>query len=109
MNLKAFHTKLFFKQLFVISLLLIVFTQSVSKVAFLITDSNYEIALLDWDDNSEEEQQQEDDTKNEKTQILYRYNSHLLSIVNGTKLVNISENISENILREVHSPPPDLA
>ncbi len=107
MNLKTFHTKLFFKQLFVISLLLIVVTQSISKVATLITDSNYELVLLDWDENSEEEQQLEDDTKNEKTQILFRYNTHLFCNINETKLVSISENTAESILREVHSPPPD--
>ena len=108
MNLKALHTKLFFKQLFVFILFLVVTSQSISKVAALITDSNYELVVLDLEDTPEEEQQQEDDTKNEKTQILFDYTSHTFCILKNVKRLNISENIAESILREVHSPPPDI-
>ena len=108
MNLKTFHIKLFFKQLFVALLFLVVIIQPISKIVSQMVGSNYELVLLDWDETSEEEQQQEDDTKNEKTQILFVYASHVFCTINDIKLVNLSENISENILREVHSPPPDF-
>jgi hypothetical protein len=107
MNLKTIYIKLFFKRLFVVVLFLAVVIQPLSKVISSIIGSNYELVLLDWEDSSEEEQQQEDDTKNEKTQILFTYTPYNFCAANNTKLINASENISENILREVHSPPPD--